>query len=68
MDVTMVAVAECLACEFREAEPTTVMQVVAECVEEFPEVDPLFIEQAARAHLAETDGGLEGHDEPPRRV
>ena len=66
--MTMVAVAECLACEFRGTEPTTVMQVVAECVEEFPEVDPLFIEQAARAHLAEIDGGLEGHGEPQRCV
>lgn len=57
MDVTMMAVAETLAREFGTTRPTTVMQVVSDCVEKFPDVDPWFIEQASRARLALTDAG-----------
>lgn len=53
----MMAVAEELAGEFLGTEPSLVMHVVCECVETFPEVDPLFIEQASRARLAQVDGG-----------
>lgn len=56
MNLMMMAVAEELACEFCETNPSTVMHVVSDCVEKFPGVDPLFIEQASRARLEEIDG------------
>ncbi len=67
MDTSMMAVAEELAGEFRGTEPSVVMHVVCACVDDFPEVDPLFIEQASRARLNQGRGGLGDHDESPRR-
>jgi hypothetical protein len=45
------AVAETLAAEFPQTPGSTVIEVVTRCVAEFPDDDPLFIEQAARAEL-----------------
>jgi hypothetical protein len=45
------AVAETLAAEFPGEPGTTVIRVVTDCVAEFPDDDPMFIEQAARARL-----------------
>jgi hypothetical protein len=55
----MQVVAEELVCEFH-AEPSTVMRVVCECVDEFPEDGAWFIEQASRARLRQLKA------EPPR--
>ena len=52
MDGFLDGVAERLAMEHPEAAPTEVGRLVAECAEEFPEGDPLFLEQACRAHIA----------------
>jgi hypothetical protein len=46
------AVAETLAAEFPQERSSTVIEVVTSCVAEFPDDDPMFIEQAARARLA----------------
>jgi hypothetical protein len=54
MDVSVVTVAEHLAEEFPD-HPTTVARVVTDCVGEYPNSDPMFLEQAARARL--TAGG-----------
>jgi hypothetical protein len=51
MDLTLTAVAEHLAEEFPDQPTTTVVRVVTDCVEEFPNSDPMFVEQAARARL-----------------
>jgi hypothetical protein len=51
------AVAETLAAEFPQAPGTTVIEVVTRCVAEFPDDDPMFIEQAARARLAAGGAG-----------
>jgi hypothetical protein len=45
------AVAETLAAEFPQKPSATVIEVVTSCVAEFPDDDPMFIEQAARARL-----------------
>src|SRR3954452_1395080 len=50
MDFAIVAVAEKLAAEFPHQSSTTVLRVVAGCVEQFPD-DGMFVEDAARAHL-----------------
>jgi len=50
MDVSVVAVAEQLAAEFVD-QPTAVARVVSDCVEEYPDSDQMFVEQAARARL-----------------
>ena len=52
MDLVLAAVAEKLAGEFPDQAPTTVIRVLADCAEEFPESDPMFVEQAARARLS----------------
>ena len=54
------AVAETLAGEFPEAPSATVIRVVTDCVAEFPDVDPLFIEQAARARLGAAGSSVNG--------
>lgn len=59
MNLMMLAVAEELATKFCEMNPSTVLHVVSDCVEKFPEVDPLFIEQASRARLEQIDGAPE---------
>lgn len=48
----MTRVAEQLVAQFPHLPATTVIRVVTDCVEQFPDSDPMFIEQAARAHLA----------------
>ena len=52
MDYPLVAVAEKLAAEFPRQPSTTVLRVVYRCVEEFPDDDRMFVEQAARAQLS----------------
>src|SRR3954449_2018065 len=51
MDFAIIAVAEKLAAEFPHQSSTTVLRVVAGCVEQFPDDDEMFVEDAARAHL-----------------
>lgn len=58
MDGSMAVVAERLAVEHPEAAPTDVGRVVADCADEFPDGDLLFIEQACRAHIALLRTGL----------
>lgn len=67
MNTIMMAVAEQLACESAGTEASVVMHTVCECVDAFPDVDPVFIEHAARARLALVDGGLGGNDGSTRR-
>lgn len=52
MDPTLAAVAEQLAAEFGDLQSRDVVRVVTECVDEFPEVGPHFVAQAARARLS----------------
>ena len=52
MDHALEAVAEQLANEFPDEPSATVIRVVTASVEEFPDGDELFIEQAARAYLS----------------
>jgi hypothetical protein len=52
MDFAMEEVAEEMAAEFPSASRTTVIRVVSDCVAQFPDDGPLFIEQAARARLS----------------
>jgi hypothetical protein len=52
MDVVLDAVAERLAAQFPQQPGTTVLRVVRDCVEEFPDGGELFVEQAARSVLA----------------
>jgi hypothetical protein len=46
-------VVEHLAEEFSHRPSTTVFRVVTDCVDDFPNSDSLFVEQAARARLAD---------------
>jgi hypothetical protein len=52
VDFAMEEVAEEMAAEFPSASRTTVIRVVSDCVAQFPDDGPLFIEQAARARLS----------------
>jgi hypothetical protein len=52
MDFALEEVAEEMAAEFPSAGMSTVIRVVSDCVAQFPDDDPLFIEQAARARLS----------------
>jgi hypothetical protein len=54
MDLALMAVAEELADEFDELPNRTVIRVLSDCADEFPNDDPHFIGQAARARLAAT--------------
>ena len=60
MDLAMTAVAEKLAAEFPDKPSSTVIRVVTDCVEEFPDADPMFLEEASRARLAAPDAGHDG--------
>lgn len=60
MDVAMMAVAEKLAAEFPDEPDSTVIRVVTDCVEEFPDADPLFLEEASRARLSAPEAGPAG--------
>ena len=51
MSFGLEAGAETLAAEFPEEPSVTVIRVVTDCVAEFPDVDPMVLEQAARARL-----------------
>jgi hypothetical protein len=51
MDFALEEVAEEMAAEFPATSRSTVIRVVSDCVAQFPDDDPLFIEQAARARL-----------------
>ena len=51
MELGFAAVAETLAYEFGSVLSSTVIKVLTDCVEEFPNNGPHFIEQAARARL-----------------
>lgn len=64
MDGFLAGVAERLAVEHPEAAPTDVGRLVAECAETFPQDDPLFIEQACRAHIALLRPGAPGLPHP----
>jgi hypothetical protein len=52
MDLTLAAIAERLGEEFSDQPTTTVIRVFTDCVELFPNSDPMFVGQAARARLA----------------
>ena len=52
MELALAAVAEQLAYDFRELRYSSVVQVLTECVDQFPNDGVHFIEQAARARLA----------------
>lgn len=60
MEADLVAVTEQLAEEFEHLPSATVVRVVTDCLEEFPNHEAHFIEQAARARL--------GKEEPPRGI
>ncbi len=51
MDVVLDAIAERLAAQFPQQPGTTVVRVVCDCVEAFPDGGELFVEQAARSLL-----------------
>jgi len=53
MEFALEEVAEEMAAEFPSAPSRTVIRVVSECVAQFPDDGPLFIEQAARARLSD---------------
>jgi hypothetical protein len=55
-DADLMDVAEKLAGEFEEMPAREVLHVVASSMDQFPQGDPLFIEQAARAQLAARGG------------
>lgn len=52
MDIEIVHLAEQLTAEYSELPFTTVVRVVTDCAEEWPDADPHFLEQAATARLA----------------
>lgn len=52
MDVALMAIAEQLWGEFDDLSGSTVARVLMDCRDEYANVDPGFIEQAARARLA----------------
>jgi hypothetical protein len=51
MNLEMAQLAEGLAKEFTQVPATTVIQVLTDCLDEFPDASGLFIEQAARSRL-----------------
>ena len=51
MDLAWVAAVEKLALEFQHLPIRTVIRVLSECADEFPNNDEQFLEQAARARL-----------------
>jgi hypothetical protein len=51
MDVALDAVAERLAAQFPQQPGATVVRVVSDCVDEFPNGGELFVEQAAGSRL-----------------
>jgi hypothetical protein len=57
MDVAMLAVAEKLAAEFPSLPNETVVRVLTDCADEFPDADAKFVEDASRAQLSAHDGG-----------
>ena len=60
MSFGLEAVAETLAAEFPQESSSTVIAVVSDCVAEFPDDDPMFIEQAARARLGAPGSSVNG--------
>lgn len=52
MNGLVAGLAEWLAVEYPDTAPIAVGLLVAECAEEFPDDDPLFLEQACRARMA----------------
>ena len=60
MSFGLETVAETLAAEFPEEPGTTVIRVVTDCIAEFPDDDPMFIEQAARARLGASGSSVNG--------
>lgn len=52
MELALAAVAEQLAYDFQELHYHAVVQVLTDCVDQFPDDGVHFIEQAARARLA----------------
>lgn len=52
MELALAAVAEQLANDFEELHYHAVVQVLTDCVDQFPDDGVHFIEQAARARLA----------------
>lgn len=55
MNPALVEVAERLAAQFPDEPSTAVIRILTECVDEFPDSDLMFVEQAAHARL--THGG-----------
>ena len=53
----MLAVAEKLAAEFPNLPNETVVRVLTDCADEFPDADAKFVEDASRAQLSAHDGG-----------
>jgi heterodisulfide reductase subunit A-like polyferredoxin len=52
MNVAMMAIAERLAVEFQDLPNSTVIRVLTDCADEFPDEDALFVEHAVRARLS----------------
>ena len=52
MNMALAGVAETLAYEFAHLHSTAVVRVLVDCVDEFPNGGPHFVEQAARARLS----------------
>ena len=59
MDIAMLEVAERLAAEFSDLPSSTVIGVLTDCLDDFPNSDAQFVEQATRARLGmiRTDHG-----------
>jgi hypothetical protein len=69
MDLAMMAVAERLAEEFPDRPNSSVIRVLTDCVDQHPEADAAFVEQAARARLAaqQLDEGEQVRNAPRAR-
>lgn len=68
----MMAVAERLAEEFAGVPSSTVIRVLTDCVDDFPDDGAHFVEQAARARLMRAETALEevdgGEDRHPAQL
>lgn len=61
MDLAMMAVTERLAAEFSDKPSSEVIRVVTDCVDEFPDAGPMFVEEASRARLSAPESGPAGN-------
>lgn len=67
MDLSVATVAETLTHEFADLRLGSVVSVLTACVDEYPNADALFMEQAARARLVLLAQPKDAGSKPPGR-